>query len=311
MAIGKANGVQNVPLNTGSDDSVVMLAPAMLIAVPRTGFSFTLAQVANPITWITPLIHGALGSRVYPLFGYNVPIRDIKNNAGESVVEKLEDGVPKFVRFDVLDRTFVTTEGGESYARILQSFVNMKLDFIEIDVEGNIKCVDNGDGTYKGMTPTSIVPANPTLADFKSVFKSMLKVVYKNENYVLGTAILAGGLPLLTQIGLKSVQLTSPTASTTTKLRIGATVITSGADLVAALEAAIAQPTAYVVTKVSDGTVVTISGGAIVNGVVELTGTFTSASSYLVTAVTPTQLLALSTPIIGFEFTNSVTILIP
>ena len=187
----------------------------------------------------------------------------------------------------------------------------MKLDFIEIDVEGNIKCVDNGDGTYKGMTPTSIVPANPTLADFKSVFKSMLKVVYKNEHYVLGTAILAGGLPLLTQIGLKSVQLTSPTASTTTKLRIGATVITSGADLVAALEAAIAQPTAYVVTKVSDGTVVTISGGAIVNGVVELTGTFTSASSYLVTAVTPTQLLALSTPIIGFEFTNSVTILIP
>ena len=183
MAAVKACGSTNAPLNSGSDCNITQRYISMIIAVPKQGFSFTLANLTSGLTWFTPLLHAALGSRVYPLFGYNARISDIKNDAGTSIVEKLANGIDVFVKYGVLGMTFETTEGGECYTKILESFVgkHSQFSFLFIDEQGILKCKDNGNGTFSGIDVASIIGENPTLADFKSVYKSMIQLKFTNE----------------------------------------------------------------------------------------------------------------------------------
>jgi hypothetical protein len=313
MAAVEACASSQIPLNSGSDCNVTLRFISMVIAVPKNGFSFTLENLTSGLTWFTPLLHAALGSRVYPLFGYNARISDIKNDAGTSIVEKLANGIDVFVKYGVMGMAFETTEGGECYTKILESFVGKsdQFSFLFIDEQGIVKCHDNGDGTFSGIPSSSIIAENPTIADFKGVYKSMIKLQFTNDEWVNKSKLLSGGDILLQQIGLINAELLVGTAgaSSTTKLKFQVLSDCGSSDLTTLFPTTVALPVNYVVTKVSDGTVVTISAGAVVGTHVELTGTFTSSSSYVITPVPPATLL--TNGITGYEFINALTIAIP
>jgi hypothetical protein len=313
MAAVKACASPQSPLNSGSDCNITQRFISMVLAVPKTGFSFTLANLTSGLTWFTPLLHAAIGSRVYPLFGYNARISDIKNDAGTSIVEKLANGVDVFVKYGVLGMTFETTEGGECYTKILESFVgkHAQFSFIFIDEQGVVKCKDNGNGTFSGIDASSIIGENPTLADFKGVYKSMITLKFTNDEWVKNSVLLSGGNVLLQQIGLINADLLVGTAgaSSTTKLKFQVLSDCGSSDLTALFPSTIALPANYVVTKASDGSSVVISAGAVSGTHVELTGTFTSSASYVITPVPPATLL--TNGITGYEFINALTIAIP
>ena len=313
MAVTKACGSTNAPLNSGSDCNITQRFPSMLLAVPAKGFSFTLANLNTGLTWLTPLLQAALGSRVYPLFGYNARISDIKNDAGTSIVEKLANGIDVFVKYGVMGMSYETTEGGECYTKILESFVgkHYQFSFLIVDEQGIMKCKDNGDGTFSGIPVSSIIAENPTLADFKAVYKSMITLKFTNDEYVKNSTLLTGCDFLLPTIGLinSDVLVGSAGVSSTTKLKFQTLTDCGTNDLTVLFPTTIALPANYVVTKVSDGSVVTISAGAVSGTHVELTGTFTSGSAYLITPVSAATLL--TNGIAGYEFINTLSITIP
>jgi hypothetical protein len=108
MAIIKACKISNRPKNTGKQCDIAMVATAMIIAV-QSGLKFDDADLADPIAWLTTLIHE---KKAFPMFGQKAPIREIANDTEGDQIVTLDDGLKVFLRYGLYNRTFGTTSGG-------------------------------------------------------------------------------------------------------------------------------------------------------------------------------------------------------
>lgn len=316
MAIIKACKVGGSVKNTGKECDISMGPTAMLLPVPAS-LTFTLAEIQDIISWITPLLHAALGLRVYPLFGQKAPINTITNNAESDVTVTLDDGTLVFVRYGIYNRTYETISGGLCYARSLMSFLKSGMNVIEIDKQGKMLIAKTGtkngggEDLYRGMIPNFMYAPSPILADFKNTYKNRFAYSFDPEEMVNNGEIFDGATPLLNIMGLIDAVLTPGlTTQTTTNIFIGVETECAEADLVALFGTPLAHVGNFTVKNKATGAAVSVTAGAVVGGEVRLTGTYVSGQTYTVTAAAPS--VWLSNAVDGYDGSaSSVDILIP
>lgn len=309
-AIVKACNITNTPKNTGKQCDIAMVATSMLIAMQR-GVTFDDNDLSDPVSWLTTLIHQ---KKAFPLFGLNAPIREITNDTEGDQIVTLDDGLKVFLRYGLYNRSFSTTSGGLCYAEALQSFLNSGYDIIEIDQQGQMLARKNANGTYSALLTDFMYSPAPVLADFKTTpFKNRFSYSFSPIELVENGIIFKGASALLSMQGLIDAEITKgATAASTTKLYLNVTSTCADEDLVAKFGNALgADETNFRVEDVAAlGTPVVPSGAAIVNGQVELTGTFTTAHTYRVWGASPETWL--SNNVEGYDASeNYVDILIP
>jgi len=308
-AIVKACQFQNTIKNTGVECNIMLGPTAMIIAIKR-GQTFTDADLADPVSWMTNLIHAAKSSRVFPLFGQNAPIREINNDKEQDILVTLDDGSKVFLRYGFYSRTFGTTSGGLGYAKALQGLNKSGYSFIEIDQQGLVLCRDNGDGTYSGLVADLTYSPAPTLPDMKSnVFKNHFLLSYSPQELVSYGIVLENGFPLLQLMGLINAKYTTPAVSSTTALKVGVVTQDALTDLVSLFGTAWNSTSNFIVTNTVTGATVTISGVTNASGTISLAGTFTSGTKYTITSAAPSVLKG--NLIQGYEIVDPITITIP
>jgi len=280
-----------------------------LVAVPP-GAKWQKADMADFTTYVNTQIHAAKGARWYVFFGPDVPIRKITNNKEADVIFTADDGTQIFIRYGVLNRAFGTTSGGICFAKFLMSLNKAGYDILEIDNANQVLARENEDGSFSAMKTTFMYSPSIDLADFKNPMFTNFAVSIKPEEYVNnGIIFQADDASLMDLIGLADVELTDATGSSTTKLKFGVQTICGETDLVAEIGSPLAATSNFVVKKKSDGTTPSVTAAAIVSGHIELTGTFVSGATYVVTGAAPSVWLVAG--IEGYEVTKSVELLIP
>lgn len=313
MAIKKACNVTTTVKNTGKECDTAMGATAMCIMVNKS-VTFTDTDLEDPTAWLDELIHRRLA---FPIFGQEAPIRTITNQPPNDVVVEMDDGLQVFLRFGIYGRTFETLSGGLCYADSLASFLNSGYRVIEIDQQGQMLARKNHDGTYSGLITDFINPASPILADFKSTpYKNRFGYSYSPVELVKNGIIFDGASEILSKIGLIDAKVTQEAAASTTKLKIGVKTCCAGTDLVALIGANLADATNFIITQTDTGAVITPSAVAIVSGIIEVTGTFTTGKTYNVIGTSPFTWFG--NDVIGYDASetsdeggNGVNILIP
>lgn len=297
--------------NTGVECHDSMGPTAMLFAIPP-GATWLASDLADFNTFLIGKCHAAKAQRFYPLFGPSVPIRKITNNKEADVVQVMDDGTRIFIRYGVITRQFSTTDGGICYAQVLQSLNKAGYSIIEVDIATQLLFRVNPDGTYSALRTTFMYSPSPDAADFKNAALTNFEVSYKPEEFVgFGKIFQADDASILDITGLLDVLLSvgAAGASSTTKLKFQIASECAGTDLVASLGAAWSNTANFVVKKKSDGTTPTVTAAAIVNGHMELTGTFVTATVYTVQLAAASVLL--TNDIMGYEGANTLEITIP
>lgn len=284
--------IGNNIINSGKECDTSMAATAMFIAVPPD-LTFTLEDIQDDIVdWITPLLHAAVGSRVYPFFGLKAPINNITNNAGSDTIVTLDDGTPVFLRYALYTKTFETIAGGLCYAKSLQGLNKSGYNIIEIDQTGQMLVGRNPDGTYRGLITNFMYSPAPKQADLKTnPYLNQFQISYSPIELVQNGKIFSGASPLLQLMGLIDTEIIEAAEATETEIKIS--VQTECAhNNISSKFGATPNVNNFIVTKKSDGTVVTISAAAMANGVITLTGTFTAGAIYNVKGAAPSVWLA-------------------
>lgn len=304
------------PSNTGIDCSAAMKASAMIIVMPHgTKWTDTDITTAGSFTsFLNSKISAAPSLRWYPIFGNNAPIASITESNESDVLETLDDGSQSFIRYGMYNRTFVTTKGGLSLASHLMSLRGSQYDFIEVDIIGQVATMQNADGSYSGFPVNLMYAPASELANLKTTFKNKFMLSFSPKTYIQSGKIFASDATedILSVTGLKDTQVTvGVTTQTATNIFVGVSTVGAKTDLVALYPGAsgIAQVTNFVVTKKTDGSSVSITAATIAGGEVQLTGTFTSGSQYVVALAAPSVLSA--NGVTGYDGTVSATISIP
>ena len=284
MAIVEScNAVDSVK-NPNSECHKAMVATKML-GLLFPGTKFTLADLTDPIAFFQNLIQER---KFFPLFGNKFPINTINNNPENDIQVTLDDGTIVFLRYGVYNRTFETIKGGLCYADALQSFLNSGYSLIEIDQQGQMLVKKLNTTEYTGLTTSFMYAPSPVMPDFTSTpYKNRFQVSYTPTEMVQSGKILSGGSALLDLVGLLDVDISSAQAASTTKLYLNVKTHCAGDDLLVKFPADIIEVTNYIVKNKATGVVVTPSGGAIVSGKLELTGTYVSGQTYVVTGSAP------------------------
>ncbi len=289
MAILKACLVSNTPKNTGKQCDSAMVATAMLIAMTR-GLKFTNEDLADPVTWLTLLIHQ---KKAFPLFGQKAPIRQINNDKEADVVVTMDDGLKVFLRYGIYNRSFATTQGGLCYAEALASFLNSGLDVVEIDQAGQMLARENSSdplGDYSPLLTDFMYSPSPDMADFKNTpYKNWFSYSFSPTELVNNGIIFNGASALLSLQGLIDAQITKAAAGTITDLTIGIETTCSEEDVIAKFaEADWEDITNFRVERTDAlGTPVTITSVTLTTGNLVLAGTFVSGKTYRVWGATP------------------------
>lgn len=277
-----------------------MVATAMLIAV-RRGLKFTEADLANPIPWLTGLIHER---KAFPLFGQTAPIRTITNNSEADVLVTLDDGLQIFLRYGVYNKVYETTSGGLCYAEALQSFNKSGYSIIEVDQQGQLLFRKNNDGTFSGFITDFMYSPSPILADFRNTpYKNRFQISFSPVEMVNNGVIFQGGEELLSLTGLVDSELVQDGVATTTKLKIGVQTVCAETDLVDLIGDELAQVSNFIVTNKATGAAVVVSAAAVVAGAIELTGSFASGQTFIVEAASPS--IWLGNEVEGYDASSS------
>jgi hypothetical protein len=307
MAIIKACKISNRPKNTGKQCDIAMVATAMIIAV-QSGLKFDDADLADPIAWLTTLIHE---KKAFPMFGQKAPIREIANDTEGDQIVTLDDGLKVFLRYGLYNRTFGTTSGGLCYAEALQSFLGSGFDVIEIDQQGQMLARKNSDGTYSPLITDFMYSPSPVLADFKSTpYKNRFQYSYSPVELVNNGIIFKGAEALLSMQGLVDAKITEKAAATAADVTIGVETTCSDEDLVDTIGADLADPANFAITNVATGLPVTITAAAIVGGNIVLSAVLVSGQTYRVVGTSPEVWLANNVE--GYDGSeNYVDILVP
>ena len=308
MALKAPCSVSVAPYNTGVDCQIKMSSVSLLILMDAN-FKWQDADEVDFLSFIETQVHATGYARWWPFFGLKCPVKTITKGKETDVTVTYDDGSMAFIRNGTMTKTLATNKGGLAMAKAFMSFNRFNnLAFIEVDKFNNVLRKKNADGSYSGIPLNMQYAPTPEEADFKTEFLTAFSLNYFPEDYIGSGVISASDQELRDVMGLIDAQITAPVASTTTILKIGVQTIGTQKDLVAAYPA-IADLTVFGVTKKTDGTVVTPSAVAIVNGHVELTGVYTSGSTYIVSGTNAAALKALS--ILGYDISKPIEIAIP
>lgn len=295
-------------VNTGTECNDAM-GPTALILLGDTSIEFTPAQVAGDmLATLETAIHAAGKARVYPLFGNNVPIRDIQNTGGDNVLEEMPDGSSAFVRSGKYTRLFLTKEGGDCFAKILYAMNGASLGFIEVDASNKVKLRKLANGNY-GFIPVNMIDAPlPTLSSFTEVFKNAFRMNFDPKFYIKEAVTFVSTEDLTGLMGLINAGIfASATPSTTTKVYVEVKSLCASTDLVNTYSLQIADLDNFVLKQ--NNVVVTPSAVAIVGGsTLEFTGSF-AAGTVNVAGAAASVLNA--NGITGYDIVQSLDVTIP
>lgn len=222
-AIIKACLIGNSIKNTGKECDISMVATSMLIAVPPN-LTFDKTDLADPIAWITPLLHAPKGQRVYPFFGIKAPINNLTNNSGTDVIVTLDDGTPVFLRYAMYTRNFETIAGGLCYAKILQGLNKSGYNIIEIDQQGQMLIGVNDNGSFRGLITVFMYSPAPKMADLKTnPYLNQFQLTYSPQELVQNGEIFSNAGQLLQLMGLIDAGIIKAAAATETTPAVAAT----------------------------------------------------------------------------------------
>lgn len=295
-------------VNTGTECNDAM-GPTALILLGDTSIEFTPAQVAGDmLATLETAIHAAGKARVYPLFGNNVPIRDIQNTGGDNILEEMPDGSSAFVRSGKYTRLFLTKEGGDCFAKILYAMNGASLGFIEVDASNKVKLRKLANGNY-GFIPVNMIDAPlPTLSSFTEVFKNAFRMNFDPKFYIKEAVTFVSTEDLTGLMGLINAGIfASATPSTTTKVYVEVKSLCASTDLVNTYSLQIADLDNFVLKQ--NNVVVTPSAVAIVGGsTLEFTGSF-AAGTVNVAGAAASVLNA--NGITGYDIVQSLDVTIP
>lgn len=317
MLINPCN-ISVAPSNTGADCNAAMKASAMIIMVPRSA-KWTDAQITSAgsfTKFLDTQVHAAPAQRWFPIFGNNAPVRAITEAAEADVIETFDDGSQSFIRYGMYNRTFVTNAGGIALAQHLMNFRGGSYAFIEVDITSQVMVMSNSDGSYSGFPCNLAYAPAPEIANLKTTYKNKFMLSFSPKVYIQQSILFAADSTenILAQNGLLDAQVTVGTGTqSTTNLLVGVSTIGSKTDLVALYTGTgagtIGQVANFVVTKASDNSVVTPTACTVVSGQVQLTGTYTTATSYNVALAAPSVLKA--NGIEGYEGVKAATVPVP
>jgi hypothetical protein len=310
-AISACNKQQNIK-NTGIVCKEMMGPTTMLFMIPP-GAKWTKTDQQTFSEYVKEKVHAPRAQRWYPLFGPAAPIRKITLNKTPDVIYTADDNTQIFINYGVLNRAFATTEAGLCFAEALMSFLNSGYSYLETDVNDQIMHRKNTDGSFSGLKTSFMYAPSIDIADFKNPGFINFQVSVDPKEYVKNGAIFQMDDSSLTDIlGLVDVALTDATASTTTKLKIGAEIICSEDDLIAldsTLATNLADIANFVVKNKTTGATVAITAAAVVGGHIELTGTFVTGTTYVVSGAGSD--VWFTNDVEGYDPSQSVEITIP
>ena len=294
-------------VNTGTECNEAM-GPTALILLGDTGIEYTPEQVeGSMLDVLETAIHAAGKARVYPLFGNNAPIRDIQNTNGDNVLEEMPDGSTAFVRSGKFTRLFLTKEGGDCLSKILYQMNGSTLGFVEVDANNKVKMRKLANGNYSFIPVNMIDAPLPSLASFTEVYKNAFRMNFDPKYYIKEAVTFVSTEDLTGLSGLVSAGVFAGTAiSTPTKVYVKVKSLCANTDLVAEFPTQIVDTDNFVVKQ--NGAVLTISAAAVVDGELELTGTFAYTSVVTVSGALASVLNA--NGITGFDIVQSVDITI-
>lgn len=299
----------NAIKNTGVECSDAMLATYAIIMMPKSAF-WEEADEADFTTYVNSKLHATSASRWYWLFGRAAKINGITDSPEGDVIETMEDGSKAFIRNGMFSRTFMTTKGGDCFAKALQSMPH-DYAFIEIDLEGKVKRMVNADGTFSGFPVNVAYAPTPELANLKTTFKNKFSLDFSPIDYINNGDVVKGDATedILSLKGLIDTQVVDgTTANSTTKVYVNVSTICADTDLIDLYGATLAVLGNFVLHN-AVGTVNTPSAVAIVSGQLEFTGTFATGTNITVSLAAPSVLLAAG--IVGYEGIVSATCPIP
>lgn len=310
-AIVKACFASNSIANTGKECDIAMGPLAMLMAVPPS-LRFTDTDLEAPMDWLTPLLHAAAGSRIYPFFGLRAPIRMIENATDSDVIETMDDGLKVFVRYGIYNINLSTTSGGLCYANKLQSLLNSGYALLQIDNVGRMlvhKYGENEDGVneYGGIITDFMYAPAPTLADFKSVYKNRFSYSFSPVELVKFGEVLENADVFLDQMGLIDAKIVGTSGNVvTTYLEIQVKSECAESDLVTLFLDKWNFNTLFSINNKETGANVAITAVTRNGDKLRLACTVVDGVTYVVSGTTAAALLVKD--ISGYEITQSADI---
>jgi hypothetical protein len=316
MALINPCNLSVFPSNTGVECSSNLKATAAIWMVPKN-WKDTMANItaAGGLTaYALDKVHAAPALRWFPVMGAFAPIRSITDSNETDVIETLEDGSMKFIRYGVFNRTFTTTEGGLCLAQAL-SAMRDNYAFIEVDIISQVAMMLNSDGTYSGFPTNLAYSPVPTLANLKTSYKNNWMMSFLQQNYIQKGKIFKGDgtEDMLDVMGLIDVDLTLGTGTqSTTHIFFKVKTECAETDLAELYPGtgagALAQVANFIVLN-AGGTPIVPSAATITNGEVDLTGVYPTGTNITVDMVAPSVLK--TNGIEGYESTGPLTIAIP
>lgn len=307
FALQEACEVTSSQKNTGGGCDDVLGPSTMIFAgPPGTVIPSTETDI---VSWIKEKIHADASARIYPFFGNARPLWTVTDNVGEDVTETSDyTGEVAFIRPGVVNREYQTTKGGLCFADAIISFRNSGKYFFEVDKDGKYILKKNSDGSYSLIPTLNLGGKSPIQATGTTQYKNRFGLSFDGDAY-RGAKVFKNGLGLLDLKGLEDVDVTEGDGvSSITKLYVKVTTECSSTDLVDLLDVALADVDNFIILDEA-GAVVTPSAIAIVNGEIELTGTFVSGDSYTVSLASAADLY--TNGIFYYEGISAAVITIP
>jgi len=205
----------------------------------------------------------------------------------------------------------MTTKGGDCFAKALQSIPH-DYAFVEIDMEGKVKRMENTDGTFSGFPVNVAFAPTPELANLKTTFKNKFMLDFSPVDYINNGDVVKGDSTedILSLKGLLDTKVVDSSAisNSTTKVYVDVKTVCAETDLVALYTTTLAVLGNFVLTN-ANGTTNTPSGIAISSGRIEFTGTFSTGTNITVALAAASVLKAAG--IVGYEGTVVATCPIP
>ena len=181
------------------------------------------------------------------------------------------------------------------------------LGFVEVDANNKVKMRKLANGNYSFIPVNMIDAPLPSLASFTEVYKNAFRMNFDPKYYIKEAVTFVSTEDLTGLSGLVSAGVFAGTAiSTPTKVYVKVKSLCANTDLVAEFPTQIVDTDNFVVKQ--NGAVLTISAAAVVDGELELTGTFAYTSVVTVSGALASVLNA--NGITGFDIVQSVDITI-
>lgn len=269
-------------LNTGVEcSSALGLAKGFYLV--SSSYSWSASAMADPDSFFKTGIHADGALRFYPvlkgIFDFTL--------ATESDVTETNNitGTTERLRAGGLTLTYTFKDGGMCLAKALKAF-GKNYAVIFLDNKGQFLLRKNSDGTYSGLKTDNIASSiSPTSA--QSTFKNIVVFSVGQDEYIQYSELKKTSGDISDFNGLVDVEITKAAAASTTKLKISVATHCAKTDLLSLYGSAMADLDLYIVKNKATGVVVTPTSAAIVNGILELTGTYTTGQTYTVTGSAP------------------------